>query len=361
MKIVYIPGVWDLLHPGHLNVLQRAKQQGTYLIVGVCSDRLVKLHKGHEPLFNEHERYQLIKSLKDVDSALVYDNPDQTEVLQRYAVHVFAVGEEFGKQGVPEHANALRFCTQAGIPIIRLVRTPGISSGSLKQRVTDNARSRTISQFWQDRGRRAKTGELHSWQATSLTHSPEAAVYRCEQDLAGIRAALDLVPPPHNAILELGCGTGRITPELAKRYAHVYAYDFINDFLEIAKRHTAGFNNITYACADACGFDRKVKYDACLIAGLLLSLSDEQAVQLSKALRDIPKLVIKESVGSQQRFELSPDHFSKELNANYTAIYRSVDEIKQLFAAQGFTCVHDSIVAHHRAETHLHTFNFQKT
>src|SRR5688572_4141252 len=116
MAIAYTPGVWDILHTGHTNVIRQAKLHGDRLIVGVCSDRLATVH-GKRPVMSENDRAELISNLKGVDIVHVYDNPDQTEALKLYNVNVFVVGEEFGQQGVPEHAYALDYCKTNNIPI----------------------------------------------------------------------------------------------------------------------------------------------------------------------------------------------------------------------------------------------------
>ena len=108
-SVVYLPGVWDVFHPGHLNVINRAKLCGDYLVVGVCSDRLEQQHKKIPATFNEAQRSQVIAGLKSVDEVYVYDNPDQTEAIRLFNAQMFVVGEEFGFQGVPEHQKALDY------------------------------------------------------------------------------------------------------------------------------------------------------------------------------------------------------------------------------------------------------------
>ena len=57
MKVVYIPGSWDMFHAGHVAVLQEARQFGDYVIVGVHSDSVVNALRGHHfPIMNLHER-----------------------------------------------------------------------------------------------------------------------------------------------------------------------------------------------------------------------------------------------------------------------------------------------------------------
>ena len=131
-RIVYIPGVWDMLHIGHLNILKRAKLRGDWLIVGVCSDRLVRDTK-KEPIVNQSWRAEMLESLKIVDEVFIYDDLDQTYAIELFKADVFAVGEDFGNY--PEHKKALDFCELSSIEVTRIKRFPGISSTEIKQKV----------------------------------------------------------------------------------------------------------------------------------------------------------------------------------------------------------------------------------
>lgn len=71
MKIGYTSGVFDLFHVGHLNLLEKAKANCDYLIVGVCSDRLALDLKGKLPVINMVDRIRVVKSLKCVDRVVV--------------------------------------------------------------------------------------------------------------------------------------------------------------------------------------------------------------------------------------------------------------------------------------------------
>jgi len=121
-----------MIHIGHLNILKRAKLRGDYLIVGVCSDRIVVDTK-KEPIVNQAWRAEMLEALKIVDETYIYDDLDQTYTLELFKVDVFAVGEEFGYY--PEHVKALEFCETNDIEVTVIKRFPGISSTEIKQKV----------------------------------------------------------------------------------------------------------------------------------------------------------------------------------------------------------------------------------
>jgi cytidyltransferase-like protein len=133
-QIVYIPGVFDLIHAGHLNVLKRAKLCGDYLIVGVCSDRLTEKHKGRV-VVKQAWRAEMLEALTIVDEVFIYDNLDQSYAIEMFMVNTFAVGEEFGS--TPEHQNALKYCKDNNVNIVKIKRFPGISSTELKKKVKE--------------------------------------------------------------------------------------------------------------------------------------------------------------------------------------------------------------------------------
>ena len=62
--VVYTYGAWDLLHPGHIIFLNRAKELGHYLVVGVISDNAIKELKGsNRPIQKESDRLFIVENL----------------------------------------------------------------------------------------------------------------------------------------------------------------------------------------------------------------------------------------------------------------------------------------------------------
>lgn len=56
-RVVYIDGAYDMFHAGHVEIMKKAKEEGTYLIVGVHNDSLVNTRRGlNYPIMNLHER-----------------------------------------------------------------------------------------------------------------------------------------------------------------------------------------------------------------------------------------------------------------------------------------------------------------
>lgn len=71
MKKVMVFGVFDLLHPGHVNFLRQAKKFGDYLIVSVARDTNVKKFKGHKAWQSEKQRVTVLRKLKFVDKVVL--------------------------------------------------------------------------------------------------------------------------------------------------------------------------------------------------------------------------------------------------------------------------------------------------
>jgi glycerol-3-phosphate cytidylyltransferase len=133
IKRVYIPGVWDLFHVGHLNVLREAKKHGTQLIVGVCSDEMVCVTKNNPPVVTDIWRREVLDSLDLVDSTVIYRDLDYYKMAEFLGVEVFAVGEEFGY--LEAHRIAIEKCHEAGIEVVYIPRMQGISTTELKEKI----------------------------------------------------------------------------------------------------------------------------------------------------------------------------------------------------------------------------------
>ncbi len=69
--VVYMDGVFDLFHRGHLEAIKKAKavRPNVYLIIGLCGDYEVEEYK-RKPFFSEDDRYQILSSIKEVDQVI---------------------------------------------------------------------------------------------------------------------------------------------------------------------------------------------------------------------------------------------------------------------------------------------------
>jgi len=75
---VFVNGTFDIIHPGHLAMLNFAKSLGDFLTVAIDSDSRVKLLKGPDrPINNEYERKTLLENLKSVDDVQIFDTDQE--------------------------------------------------------------------------------------------------------------------------------------------------------------------------------------------------------------------------------------------------------------------------------------------
>jgi len=85
MKQIYTYGAFDLLHPGHIKLLEGARKLGDYLIVGVVGDEAIKELKGKDrPIQTQEDRAYIIDSLSCVDEVILQDGYDPSRYLKAY-------------------------------------------------------------------------------------------------------------------------------------------------------------------------------------------------------------------------------------------------------------------------------------
>ena len=95
-KIVFTNGVFDILHQGHLALLNEAASFADILIVGVNSDASVKRLKGDtRPLNNEYSRALLLASLVMVDAVIVFEEDTPLELIKTIMPHVMVKGGDY--------------------------------------------------------------------------------------------------------------------------------------------------------------------------------------------------------------------------------------------------------------------------
>lgn len=100
-KIVFTNGCFDILHPGHLFSLIKAKLEGDVLIVGINSDSSVKTLKGaSRPIFSEKERSELLSALFFVDYVVIFSEETPIELIKLVQPDVLVKGGDYKEEDV---------------------------------------------------------------------------------------------------------------------------------------------------------------------------------------------------------------------------------------------------------------------
>ena len=95
-KVVFTNGCFDLLHEGHLRLLEFAFSQGDYLIVGINSDNSVKRLKGFErPINNQIIRKIMLEKIKFVDEVHIFDEDTPYDLIKKIGPNVLIKGGDY--------------------------------------------------------------------------------------------------------------------------------------------------------------------------------------------------------------------------------------------------------------------------
>ncbi len=100
--IVFTNGCFDILHPGHIELLEKAKALGSVLVVGVNSDASVRsLGKGAgRPVRRQADRLRLLAALEMVDYAVLFEEPDPGRLIEAVCPDVLVKGSDWAGKGV---------------------------------------------------------------------------------------------------------------------------------------------------------------------------------------------------------------------------------------------------------------------
>lgn len=128
MTVVYCPGVFDLFHIGHLNVLRESKKLGDVLVVGVVSDEGTKAYKGEYPVIAEAQRLEIIRSIDCVDFAIIQQETDPTRELEVIRPDILTHGDDWSKL-----LRGQETLQRLGIKFVLLPYTENVSSSMIKQ------------------------------------------------------------------------------------------------------------------------------------------------------------------------------------------------------------------------------------
>lgn len=137
-RLVFTNGCFDLLHVGHLRLLQKARSMGDLLIVGVNTDESVRALKGAErPIVPEAERAELVAGLECVDYVVLFPETTAEELLRIIHPDYYVKGGDYTERDLPE---AERVVEQGGFMVI-LPYEEGYSTTALLQRIQAQAKT----------------------------------------------------------------------------------------------------------------------------------------------------------------------------------------------------------------------------
>lgn len=127
MKRIITFGTFDVFHVGHLNILQRAKQLGEHLVVGVSTDALNREKKGRSPVFPEHERVAILQALRCVDEVFLELSLEaKADYIKQYRADILVMGDDWA--GRFDALNQL-------CDVVYLPRTPSVSTTATIEKI----------------------------------------------------------------------------------------------------------------------------------------------------------------------------------------------------------------------------------
>jgi glycerol-3-phosphate cytidylyltransferase len=130
-RVGYAPGVYDLFHVGHLNILRHARSQCDYLVAGVVSDEMAELAKGRRPVVPLIERLDIVRSVRFVDAAFVETVPEKLETWQQVRFDVIFKGDDW--RGTAKGDRLERDFATVGVDVVYLPYTMHTSSTQLRR------------------------------------------------------------------------------------------------------------------------------------------------------------------------------------------------------------------------------------
>ena len=129
--IVYTVGTFDLLHVGHLALLNHCKLLGDILVVGVASDAVVKMYKPNVPIVPLEQRVEMLEALSCVDIVRPYHQLEYVSGCKAVDVDIFVVGEDWGKK--PHNLDVNNYLRKMGKEITQVTYNQRTSSTKIKK------------------------------------------------------------------------------------------------------------------------------------------------------------------------------------------------------------------------------------
>ena len=115
---IWVNGCFDIVHRGHMELFKFAKSQGSFLVVGIDSDKRVKNNKGiSRPINNQEDRKFFLECIKYIDKVVVFDSDYELETcVSLHNIDYLIVGSDYRDKDVigSEYAKEVIFFDRIG-------------------------------------------------------------------------------------------------------------------------------------------------------------------------------------------------------------------------------------------------------
>jgi len=132
LKIVFTNGCFDLIHSGHVKLLEQARSAGDILVVAINSDRSVRALKGPErPVVPQEQRAQVLAALESVDYVVIFDELDPLRIITELVPQVLIKGGDWNLDTIIGRDVVER----AGGKVFAIPLMDGVSSSDILSRI----------------------------------------------------------------------------------------------------------------------------------------------------------------------------------------------------------------------------------
>ena len=134
----FVCGFFDILHDGHIDILQQAKSQCQYLIVAVGTDEFMYKRKHRESILNYKQRVEIIKSIRYVDEVVPEVDLDKVAAFYKYNFDVMFAGEDHLNEKI--YIEAMKHLKNLGVDTIYIPKKHNISSTSIRNKIIEKCK-----------------------------------------------------------------------------------------------------------------------------------------------------------------------------------------------------------------------------
>lgn len=130
--VVFTNGCFDIIHPGHIDLLARAKALGTRLVVGINSDASVRAIKGaHRPFVNQDDRAEILLGLRSVDEVRIFDEATPAKLIEELKPDILVKGGDWATDRIV----GADFVISNGGKVFSLPLKDGYSSSAIVEKI----------------------------------------------------------------------------------------------------------------------------------------------------------------------------------------------------------------------------------